>query len=169
MHVVRDPMEMLTRSYLASEPNATHTLNASALVAGFEAHIKTLLGEELHDMQAISEGHSADPNYLQVRMEDLNTADVTRRNATLTNLFAFLLGRPEGNLATATPFPPPSVWTALMKAHKSEEIGSSQRKHLAGLLLRKPAKCHHVSKLQAALKYPTVTCASSRKRRRRRR
>ena len=167
MHIVRDPIEMLTRSYLSAEPNATHTLNASALVAGFEAHIKTLLSEELHDMQAISEGHSSDPNYLRVRMEDISNTDVSRRNATLVSLFSFLLGQPVGNQATT--FPPPPVWTALAKAQKSEEIGSSQRKHLAGLLLRKPAKCHHVSKLQAALSYPTVTCASSRRWRRRRR
>ena len=44
-------------------------------------------------------------------------------------------------------------------ALKAEENGWRVRKHLLGVVQRKPAKCHHVSKLQRTLGYPPVECA----------
>ena len=156
VHVVRDPMEMIIRSYIAAHRNATLTLNATSLLASVDSDIRTRLAEELHSMQAISESHEADPHYLRLRVEDLEDANVSQRSSTLVNMFNFLLnGSPYGMRMASFP---PSIGIVLDQARTSEEQEGSQRRYLAALLQHKPAKCHHVGRLQAALRYPIMAC-----------
>lgn len=158
MHVIRDPLDILTRNYLASEPNATQKFNSSAQLAGFEAHLRSDV-VSVQEMQAISESHIADPNYLRVRLEDLLAVESARRNATLAHVFDFLLDSGSNRKTLGDMFPS-SIFVALAKAQRLEEQGSSQRKRLVSLLQRRPLKCHHVGKLQSALGYTTLSCPS---------
>ncbi|KAL1495743.1 hypothetical protein AB1Y20_016606 [Prymnesium parvum] len=153
-HVVRDPLEWLARSFLAAPPTAALLPNATALLAAFEAHVKARAAAELREAQALGESYAADPRYLRVRFEDL--ADGATRNATLAGMLGFLLDEPLPSDAL-----PASVWAALAKALKADEQGGSQRKHLVGLIKRRPLKCHHLTKMQTALGYPPLACAAS--------
>ena len=122
-----------------------------------------------------------------MRAEDLATGD-TKANQTLHRLFHFLLTpanlKPANRPPTHPPTPPLAsagdigtvvgsvagrvlgpplpalVWAALQAAAKSEVAGGSQRAHLVKLLLRKPAKCMHLSRVQAALGYTPLQCAT---------
>jgi len=160
VHVVRDPIDMLVRSYIAAVPNATRTLNSSALMADFDRHLRAHdVMQEVHDMQAISESHASDPHYLRVAFEDLSTTDMSRRNRTMTRMFNFLL---EGwndyqHLATSL-----LQLAKLRKPQRNEDQSSSEIKPLVRLLQRKPAKCHHIARLQALLKYAAITCVPER-------
>ena len=177
VHFVRNPLDVFTRSFLTANPNVTHTnVSTTSLLARLEEHLRLLLSEELYDMQSISEGHEADPNYLRVRVEDVGSTAGATANSTLRAMFQFLLSPPR-QMSTSKPvgsvtrvargapnapgnFPAlhPSVWTSLKAAAKSDALGSSQRQRLAKLLVRKPAKCHHLSRIQKELGYAPVAC-----------
>ena len=84
------PIDVLTRSFLLADPNATHTIkNATSLVDSLELHWKKLSGGLLHDMQDFFEGTSADPRSMSIRYEDL--ASDEHGNETLGRLFSHLL------------------------------------------------------------------------------
>jgi len=151
VHVIRDPLDIITRSFLLAEPNATHATNASAIMLGLEGHIRSLLQEQLYDMQAMSDAQDADPHYMRVHLEDFEGSGV---NATLARVFAFLLGRTYQDVEVPT-----SVHEVFAAAWKADERGSTQRKHLIKVLTKKPAKCHHVARLQISLGYAPMFCA----------
>lgn len=164
VHLVRAPIDVLTRSFLLADPNATHTIkNATLLVDSLELHWKKLSGGLLHDMQDFFEGTSADPRSMSIRYEDL--ASDEHGNETLGRLFSHLLlpGDAEQRapmsqvqgLAQELALESARILPSLIR---SDQQGESQRKHLQRLLLRKPAKCQHVNKLHKALGYPQVTC-----------
>ena len=156
IHLIRSPLDVLTRSYQLLDPNSTHTMNSTALLVALEAHWKTLSTGVLHEMQDIAESHSADPRALRIRLEDLMPE--SNPNTTLASIFAFLLdadgssgrSRPHA-LRTATE-------KALLAAGRAEQQGDTQRKHLSKLLLRKPAKCQHVNRLLQPLGYSAMPC-----------
>ena len=156
VHVVRSPMDVLTRSYLLLEPNATHLMNSSELTLALEAHWKLLSNGALHEMQDIAESHASDPHALQIELEDLIAEE--RANATLGRAFAFLLDcHPEDERVHQLLGGASKV---LLAAGRVELQGENQRKHLAKLLLRKPAKCQHVNKIQQALRYDPLPCSA---------
>eukprot|EP00326_Haptolina_ericina_P009132 CAMPEP_0181217566 /NCGR_PEP_ID=MMETSP1096-20121128/27221_1 /TAXON_ID=156174 ORGANISM="Chrysochromulina ericina, Strain CCMP281" /NCGR_SAMPLE_ID=MMETSP1096 /ASSEMBLY_ACC=CAM_ASM_000453 /LENGTH=337 /DNA_ID=CAMNT_0023309709 /DNA_START=328 /DNA_END=1341 /DNA_ORIENTATION=- len=149
VHIVRDPLEVVTRSYLVSFPNTT--VNTSSTSLAFEGHIRKLLVEDLNEMQVISESHKTDLNYLRLRLEDL-TENTPTKNTSMGTLFQFLLDRP-------TPLVlPSSVQVALAAAMKIEERGSQSRRHLAKVLAKKKKKCVAISKCQSALGYFPNAC-----------
>lgn len=154
VHIVRNPLELLTRSYLLMDPNATHNMNATVLLAGLEAHWKLLTSGLLHEMVDVAESHAADPQAMQIPFESMLSD--TLGNETIVRMLAFMLDRSPldrsiQELATA-------LSHVLSTNAKTEIQGDAQRKHLAKLFMRKPAKCNHVNKLQAALGYETVRC-----------
>jgi len=154
VHVIRSPLDMLTRSFQLQDPNATHAMNSSGLVAALEAHWKVLSNGVLHTMQDMVESHASDPHSLGVRIEDLLPDG--RPNATMAQLFAFLIN---GDVVDARVHAlVAAVSKALLAAGRAEMQGETQRKHMARLLLRKPAKCQHITRLQQALGYPALTC-----------
>ena len=166
VHLVRAPVDVLTRSFLIAEPNATHTIkNATVLVNALEAHWKQLTGGLLHDMQDIHESIAHDPSSITIRFEDLISDELS--NATLSRMFAFLLGgeRSGGHalakVNTRVQAVAASAARLLPGLARADLQGDSQRKHLQRLLLRKAAKCQHVNKLHGALAYPAVTCTEA--------
>ena len=84
VHVVRSPLEMLTKSFQLLEPNATHTMNGTALLGALEAHWKRLSGGVVHTMQDMFESLAADPHSLALKLEDM--LPDARANATLAKL-----------------------------------------------------------------------------------
>jgi len=152
-HVVRDPLDVIIRSYLTSSPNASALLNSSVLLTDLEAHLRVLLAEDLREMQAMSDRHVTDPRYLRIRFEDLETPSTSQRNTTLERMFNFLLDDESAPISI-----PASITVALHKALQKDGAESSQRKHLQSLLQRKPAKCHHIGRLQVAMEYPAMLC-----------
>ena len=154
VHLVRSPLDMLTRSYQLAWPNATRQLNSSQLVSGLEAHWKLLSSNLLHEMMDVAQGFEADPRALRIRLEDLTSE--TQGNATLAHMLAFLLDRSRADrliIALTS-----ELSYALSTHARAEMQGDTQRKHLAKLLLHKPAKCHHMNKLLSAVGYEEVAC-----------
>lgn len=90
VHVRRDPADLIGRSFAREQPNATHTLNSSALQEGIEAQAKFALAEGFREMAAACEAHATDRSSLLLRIEDMMSP--TSANATLTKLLGFLLG-----------------------------------------------------------------------------
>ena len=106
-------------------------------------------------MQVMADAHRADPRALLLRFEDLAAADTANATSTASSASRSRRGAPAPRrrglrAAMAKPFG---------AALKAEENGWRVRKHLLGVVQRKPAKCHHVSKLQRTLGYPPVECA----------
>ena len=91
VHVVRSPMDVLTRSYQLLEPNATHARNATDLANALELQWKGLSGGALHMMQDMDESQASDLHAYRIRFEDLLPEGTP--NATLAQLFAFLLDK----------------------------------------------------------------------------
>ena len=161
LHVVRSPLDTLTRSFQLSVPNATQTMNASALLVALEAHWKMLSNEKLHVMQDMAEGHAADPHSMNMKLEDLLPVvpDTGHSNETLAKMFGFWLDAEPSDARVV------SVAAAAAKvlpaAGRAELQGDTQRKHMSKLLTRKPAKCSHVSRVQQAVGYAALPCTTS--------
>lgn len=156
VHIVRSPIDVLTRSYQLLEPNATHVMNSSALLSALEAHWKRLSGGLLHAMQDMVESHASDPHALKVHLEDLLPDQ--QPNATLAKLFAFLLNAEPSDSRVEDLLG--AVAKVLPSSGRAELQGDTQRKHLAKLLTRKPAKCQHVTRVQQAMNYPALLCSA---------
>ena len=154
VHVVRSPLDMLTRSYLLAQPNATRIYNSSQLVAALEAQWKVLAGSVLHEMIDTYESYLVDPLTLSVKMEDLISESLG--NATLMRTLAFLLDRSPTDSTVQALFVPLSHTLAVQA--RMEHQGEAQRKHLAKLFMHKPAKCVHANKLQQSLNYEVFHC-----------
>ena len=120
--------------------------------------------------QDVADGHASDQHALQIRFEDLVSDD--RGNATLRRIFSFLLlgtaddgkkragaARDDGGDGEQRVDALVSIASRALPAFaRAEMLGESQRKRVAKLLLRKPAKCHHVNKVHQALGYAEVGC-----------
>ena len=154
VHVVRSPMDVLTRSYQLLEPNATHARNATDLANALELQWKGLSGGALHMMQDMDESQASDLHAYRIRFEDLLPEGTP--NATLAQLFAFLLDK-EAADATVDALVD-AAGRVLSAAGKAEQLGDTQRQKLQKLMLKKPAKCQHVNKMQQALKYDMFPC-----------
>ena len=154
VHLVRSPLDVLTRSYLLAQPNATHTLNSTSLVTALEGHWKLLSSSVLHEMVDMAEGFESDPHALRVQVEDLISN--SRANQTLARILGFLLDRsPNDHQITSLTS---DLSAALVQHARLELLGEEKRKHLAKLLLHKPAKCQHVNKLSNSLGYDEAPC-----------
>ena len=108
-------------------------------------------------MQDVFESHSSDPHARGVRLEDLLPEG--RPNATLATLFAFLLDTDASDARVHALLA--AVANVLPTAGRAELQGDTQRKHLAKLLLRKPAKCQHVNRMLQALEYTALPCTEN--------
>ena len=159
VHVTRSPLDMLARSYQLLEPNATRSMNSSVLLVALEAHWKKLSNGLLHSMQDISESHAADPHSLDVKLEDLMPD--AHANATLARIFAFLLDAEVSDARVQSIVA--AVAKGLTVVGRAEVQGDTQRKHMSKLLVRKPAKCLHVSRVQQAVGYAALPCPESAK------
>ena len=157
VHLRRDPADVLARSYQLHEPNATHAKNLTLLQEGLEDEWRSLLAGTVYSMQAMADAHRADPRALLLRFEDLAAADTA--NATLDRLLGFALAPWGAGAAEQAARLRAAMAKPFGAALKAEENGWRVRKHLLGVVQRKPAKCHHVSKLQRTLGYPPVECA----------
>jgi len=150
VHVVRDPVEVLVRSSLESAPSALE-LNTSTFV---DTRLQALVAGELQDMLAINESHAYDPNYMRIRLEELEANDFGR-NTALARMFSFLLDGWSSLPITASSMPS-SIPIALTAALKMDANRRNQRKSVSMFLERRPAKCRHIGKIREALNYPVT-------------
>ena len=131
VHILRNPSDVIIRSFLLAFPNATHTHNMSTVAAMLDDHFKSSSAAHFQEMTSMAEVFATDTHVLQVKVEDI--LDTRARVHTLTQIASFVLDRRVDDLQNKKLV---DEWSqSLLNVELYEQQGELQRAHLMKILL----------------------------------